>query len=344
MTNEPRRTSRERLDAQPLCRPTATTPEQVVERLLAVQAQDPRGLRLAIRSRSTGLCAADVDRAFDEGRLVVSWLNRFTLHLVRPEDYWELFALTTPQLRTTNERRLRQEGVSPEQAEVGIIAVAEAVDGGPRTRGELKKTLDAAGVPTAGQALVHVLAAATLRGLLVRGPMRDGEQAFVDTERWVGPAPDVDRDASLTRLARRYLAGHGPADAADLAKWANLPLGVARRALASLGDEVEPRSDGLLDLTGRREPSPLPQPRLLGAFDPLLLGWADRGPFVGPHTGIITTNGIFRPFALVDERAVATWGLRAGRVELNRLEDISTEAAAALEADAEAVRTFFGLV
>lgn len=44
---------RERLATRLLTDPSATAPESVVRRLLAVQAQDPRGFRLAIRSRST---------------------------------------------------------------------------------------------------------------------------------------------------------------------------------------------------------------------------------------------------------------------------------------------------
>ncbi len=338
---------RRRLDAQLLSRPTATTPEEVVGHLLAVQAQDPRGMRLAVRVRSTGVTAADVDRALDDGRLVVSWLNRGTLHLVRAEDYWELFALTTPQLRTGSQRRLRQEGVAPDQLEVGVEALTEAVRHGPRTRGELRAILDEAGVPTAGQALVHVLMAASLRGLLVRGPMRGKEQAFVSAEAWLGPAPRLDRSEALTRLARRYLAGHGPADAADLAKWANLPLGPVRQALAALKTSDDPPierpSDGLLDVAGRGQAPPPPSPRLLGPFDPLLLGWVDRGPFVGPHRTLVTTNGIFRPFALLDGRAVATWGLRGGRVGIDYLEDVPDEVRRELEADAAAVRAFLGL-
>ena len=49
----------------------------VAERLLAVQGQDPRGFRLAVRARTDGLTAADVDRALTEDRsLLVTWLNR----------------------------------------------------------------------------------------------------------------------------------------------------------------------------------------------------------------------------------------------------------------------------
>src|SRR4051794_32470330 len=125
----------ERCRAQLLSGRPATTPEQVAERLLAVQAQDPRGARLSVRARTRGLQASDVDRALTEDRsLVVSWLNRGTLHLVRSEDLALLHALTTPQLRTGNTRRLGQEGVSAEQAERGTEVVRKALQDGPQTR------------------------------------------------------------------------------------------------------------------------------------------------------------------------------------------------------------------
>jgi hypothetical protein len=111
----------------------------VVERLLAVQAQDPRAARLAVRARSTGLSAADVDRALTEERsLLVTWLNRGTLHLVRREDYPWLHALTTPPLRTGVVRRLGQEGVRADDAERGVSAIERALsEEGPITRAEL---------------------------------------------------------------------------------------------------------------------------------------------------------------------------------------------------------------
>ncbi len=90
----------ERFAAQLLTGEPARTPEAVTGRLLAVQAQDPRGARLAIRPRSAGLTAADVDRALTADRsLLITWLNRGTLHLVRAEDYWWLHPLLTPRLR-----------------------------------------------------------------------------------------------------------------------------------------------------------------------------------------------------------------------------------------------------
>jgi Winged helix DNA-binding domain len=335
-----------RLTAQQLSGAPASAPEQVVRRLLAVQGQDPRGARLSIRSRSTGVLGADVDDALTTRRsLLITWLNRGTLHLVAAEDYWWLHALTTPQLVTGNARRLRQEGVSPLQADRGVDVITGAVESdGPQTRARLRDRLDAAGVPTRGQALVHVLMAASLRGHVVRGPMSGGEHAYVAVRDWLGDPPvPLERDEALAQLARRYLAGHGPADARDLAKWAGVGLGDARTGLEGITDELTPGEDGLVDLADRTPPAELPPPRLLGPFDPLLLGWVSREAFVGRHRQIVTTNGLFRPAALVRGRVVATWSLAGGTVSIQPLEAVSRGTLSALEKDAAGVVRFLGL-
>jgi hypothetical protein len=330
-----------RLTAQGLSTRPGKRPEDVAERLLAIQGQDPKGARLAVRARSEGLVAADVDRALDERRLIVTWVNRGTLHLIRAEDYPVLHAVTTPQLWTSCRTRLEQTGVG-EKADRGVEVVAEALEDGPRTRGELRDALDSAAVPTAGQALAHVLFFATLHGVCVRGPMTaDGkEQAFVSVRDWLGPQSQVDREAALAEVARRYLVGHGPATEADLARWARLPLGDVRRGLEANARRLVDLGDGLVDLRKHEDPAPLPPPRLLGAFDPLLLGWASREQVIGDHKGLVTMNGIFKPFALVKGRAVSTWRMPKGEVVIEHLEEVAKTTARALEKDAREVEAY----
>ena len=334
-----------RLRAQLLSGPRAHDVDEVVQRLLAVQAQDARGARLAVRSRSIGTRAADVDDALNDGSLVVSWLNRGTLHLVAADDYWWLHPLTTPQLETGNRHRLRQEGVSARQADRGVEIVTEAVlTHGPQTRAELRQRLDAARVPTAKQAFIHVLVAASLRNQLVRGPMRGREHAFVVASEWLGAPPrPLARSDALERLARRYLAGHGPADARDLAKWAGLRLADARAALDGIASALTDRPEGLVDLSDRSPSTSRPAPRLLGPFDPVLLGWVSREPVVGPHRHLVTSNGLFRACVLVDGRAVGTWGLNGTTLTVRLLEQVSAPALAALRRDAADVLRFLAV-
>ncbi len=150
------------------------------------------------------------------------------------------------------------------------------------------------------------------------------------------------REAALGELARRYLAGHAPAADRDLARWAGIGLRDARLGLARCG--AVQRADGLAALPPgpRREAAVLPPPRLLGAFDPLLLGWASRDPVTGPHKQIVTVNGLFRPFALAGGRAVATWTLTGGQVVLAPFAELDGATRAALAADAADVTRFLG--
>ncbi|HEY1641110.1 MAG TPA: winged helix DNA-binding domain-containing protein [Streptosporangiaceae bacterium] len=229
-----------RFSAQLLAGPPARSVAEVTRTLLAIQAQDPRGARLAIRPRSAGLTAADVDAALADRSLLISWLNRGTLHLVTAADYWWLHPLVTPPLATASARRLAQEGVSPAAADTAVGVIEESLAReGPLTRPQLRERIAAAGVRTEGQALVHELLLACLRGIAVRGPMAGREHAYALVRDWLGPPPaPLDRDVALAELARRFLAGHGPATERDLAKWAGLPLRDARRGMAAIGDEL----------------------------------------------------------------------------------------------------------
>ena len=112
---------------------------------------------------------------------------------------------------------------------------------------------------------MHVLTLASLRGSAVRGPVLGAQHAYVLVRDWLGPPPlPLDPDVALAGLARRYLAGHGPASDRDLAKWAGLPLGQARRGLAAIAAELRDRPDDLAKLaTGDRGDTSPPPPGCL---------------------------------------------------------------------------------
>jgi hypothetical protein len=333
-----------RLTAQLLAGRPASDPVAVAERLLAIQAQDGRGARLAVRARTRGVSAAAVDRELTERRsLVITWCNRGTLHLVRREDYPWLHALTTPQLMTTSATRLRQEGVGPGQIERAMEVIRRGLAEGPLTRPQLRERLEAAGVPVAGQAMIHLMFRAALLGICVRGPMVGRQHAYVLVEDWLGPVPPVQRDLALTELARRYLAGHGPATERDLARWAGLPLRDARAALQSIAGELTQGPDGLVDLAGRGRAAKPGPPRLLGTFEPLLLGWTSRAQVLGDDPRAIVSGGMFRSFAMVGGRAVAEWRLSGKDVVIDPFGALSDGDAAALARDGVALRRFLGV-
>ena len=138
--------------------------------------------------------------------------------------------------------------------------------------------------------------------------MAGKKQAYVLVRDWLPDAKPVDRDEALGEFARRYLVGHGPATDRDLARWAGIPLRDARAGLSAAG-EAGAAAVG--------EAAELPPPRLLGSFEPCLLGWTSRTDIVGENPpNLVTVGGMFYPFAMVRGRAVARWKLRDGGLEL----------------------------
>ncbi len=356
---------RRRLLAQGLAGPPLGTgaegPVAVARRLLATQGQDPRGFRLAIRARTRETTGGDVDRALGEERsLLVTWLNRGTLHLVTREDYPLLQALVAPWQRTGAMTRLAQLGIDADLADRAVALVDRwLADEGPLSRTALREHLIAAGIPAEGQGLVHVLFRASLDGVLVRGPLAAGgtEQLYARVADWLPEAPravaDVRRDPErgYAEIARRYLAGHAPADPRDLAKWLAAPLGAVRRALAALGSRVVEGDGGLMELAGADGGTAaaggaatvrLPPPRLLGSFEPLLLGWRSREAVLGGHESTVISGGVFRGIGLAGGRAVGAWRFGGAGVDFSPFGVLSESVARALERDAQALLRFLG--
>ncbi|MFC4943357.1 winged helix DNA-binding domain-containing protein [Pseudonocardia sp. GCM10023141] len=340
------RLRRLRAAAQLLHRWEPRAPVEVVHRLLAVQAQDLRAAMLAVRARSRGATAADVARALTDDRsLVVTWLCRGTLHLVGRAEYPWLLGLTAPAQLTTSRRRLTEEGFPPDAADAAVTAIEGVLaEQGPLTRPAIVAALAGRGIVAAGQAAPHLLRLASLRGIVVQGPIVDGGHAFVLVRDWLGapPAALADRTATLAELALRYLRGHGPASDADLAMWSGLPLRDVRAGLAAARDRIVDAGSGLVDVAGRDEDAGAGPPRLLPAFDPYLLGWRDRGVVVPEQRrrDVHPGGGMLRAVAIVDGIAIGTWSRPRGEIVIAPFDAVEPGVEAALAVDAADVLRF----
>jgi hypothetical protein len=129
-------------------RSVAAVPRQ----LLALQAQDLRAVRLAVRARSAGITAAGVNDALGRREVVIGWLCRGTLHMVEPDDYPWLLGLTGPPQRQANARRLLQEGFPPGRADRAVRLIERALADGPMERGVIGRMLAGRDLDPGGQA------------------------------------------------------------------------------------------------------------------------------------------------------------------------------------------------
>ncbi|MFI6480707.1 winged helix DNA-binding domain-containing protein [Nonomuraea sp. NPDC050663] len=298
---------RQRTAAQLLHRPDGLGAGEIVRHLLAVQAQDLPSAHLAFRARSATVTVADVDRAVERREIVRAWGPRGTLHYIHRDDLPWLLSLTTTR-RASTMRRLGQEGVTGDDL---LPLIERALEGqGPLTKAELETRL---GGRATGQGIVHLVGLAASHGLAVHGPPRDGKPTYVHAADWLGApiAFEPDRDRALAELGVRYRRAHVPAEPHDLAAWAGLPLGQARKAWPPSGEPAE---------------GPEVPVRLAPAFDEYLMGWRDRDSILAPQhvKQVFPGGGMLRAVILVGGVIQGTW-TRSGEVnaftELPPLDD-----------------------
>ena len=224
--------------------------------------------------------------------MVISWLNRGTLHLVGADDYWWLHPLTTPQLEVGNRRRLQQEGVSPAQADRGVDVVTEAVvSRGPQTR---RRTTRASRCGRRSDREAGPRARADGRVVAQSRGARPDARQRARVRRGVASGwaihPTRCRDAvALARLARRV--PRGPRSGRRARSREVGRADARRRAYRARGNRVasSPIDREAWSISrAARYRAAKPKPRLLGPFDPLLLGWVSRDAVVGEHRQIVT--------------------------------------------------------
>jgi hypothetical protein len=305
-TTSPRELALLRLVAQRLAGPPAPTAAEAVRGLLCMQGQDLPGALTSVALRTRDRSAAGVRAALDAGEVVRSWPMRSTLHVLPAEELHWLLALCGPRVMAGAAKRRATLGLTEAETGRACGRAVAALSGGRRLgRAALLAAIGEA-VDVSGQRGYHLLWYAAQTGVICLGPMVDGDQAFVLLDEWV-PAPRrLSGEEALAELARRYLAGHGPATAADLARWAGLTLGAVRTGIAAVRSglaavEVGGREllmapdlpDRLAACRAELEDAVL----LLPGFDEFVLGYADRSCAVPPEFAdriVPGGNGMFQ--------------------------------------------------
>ncbi|WP_020386117.1 winged helix DNA-binding domain-containing protein [Kribbella catacumbae] len=281
----------------------------VVRRTVGLQAQTWRGAAYAVRARSTATTWSDVSLAQEADRSVIrGWFMRGTLQLVATEHAGPLLALLAPKLIKDSRRRYAELGLTgdlPDRA--ADVIESHLLANGPATRAQLGAVLVSAGLikePT-GQAVYASIRHTGLLGRLCYGPGHDADETWVAVRDWLGRPLEL--SGELDELARLYLTAYGPATAQDFATWSGLPVPVARtaiKAVATTQYSVEGQDLAAVDdLAGREDV------RLLGEFDPYLLGYKDRHwALADEHRKHIHPGGgMLRPAIVEGGRVIGTW-------------------------------------
>jgi hypothetical protein len=339
-----------------------TSVVQVVKETCGIQAQDANAAALAVRVRSTGLTANDVERARVQERSVVrTWGPRGTLHLLATEDLGWLLSLFGPVFIAGGRSRRMELGLDDEASARGARIIRNILAGqGPLTRDELIEQLAARGLRLEGQARPHLIAYAAMQGILCLGPDRRAKPTYVLLDDWIERTSltILPREATCQELARRYQAVYAPATPEDMAAWSGLPISEVRTAWKhTAGDLSEVKIAGQRawmpkDHLARLDEFPAHPSvvRLLAAFDTYLLGYKNRDIGVAPEHAkrINAGGGMIRPVMLVNGQAVGTWKSTQIKKQLDitveLFEQLSFDVQPWLKAEAADIARFLGIM
>jgi hypothetical protein len=346
-----RQLNRALLQRQLLLERRRVTAVKAVERLGGLQAQWTPSPYLSLWARLEGFEREELTRALERRRLVKALLQRGTLHVVTPGDYWaistarrELGDALWPPAYHALVPRARLE-------ELAQLVLAE-LDAGYRTFKQVRALLEPhakGGLATPTFLWRRVQGYAGVVHVPPSGIWGYGGQGVYGAAagRVEGEPPDAEQ--AFEHMVRRYLGAYGPATKQDIGQWSGIPrltpiaASLERLRLRTFADE---RGRTLYDLP--RAPLPDPErpvpPRLVPRFDNLVLSHADRSRILGDlaPSRIVSNNGLVHATILVDGFVAGTWQLENGRVRLEPFGKLAPGVTRALQEEAGRLESFVG--
>jgi hypothetical protein len=323
---------------------------------------------LSAWARTRDFEPAQLERALYEERTLVRMLGmRRTLFVVPREllsvvDAAASRAVATQERRTL-ERLLAENGVAApdawiEQASGAALAALTARGDASTTELASDHSLLAlrlrVGVGTRWETEVgaasRILLLLAAEGAIVRdrprGRWTASHYRWVPSER-LGPLATVGVEHGRQVLLRAWLRAFGPATETDIRWWTGWTARDTRAALAGVRHEVVDLAEGhgyVLADDLEPESPPAPAAALLPALDPTVMGWKERGWYLGPHAeAIFDRNGNAGPSVWWDGRVVGGWVQRPdGEVAYRALEDVGRDGRSAIAAEAERLEQWLG--
>lgn len=229
-----------RLFNQQLSSTSFKDPADLVQWMIAMQAQEYAMAKWAIGLRLQKATEPLVEKAFNEGDILRTHLMRPTWHFVHPADIRWLVALTAPRVAVLNGPMFRQTGLDNKILKRTNDILARALEGGKYlTRSMLQTELKKKKIIANGVRLAYIMMQAELDAIVCSGPRLGKQFTYALLEERACPAKPLKRDEALVQFGRRYFTSRGPATIHDFAYWSGLTIKDAKQAASALPLEFE---------------------------------------------------------------------------------------------------------
>ena len=327
-----------RLTNQGVASPSFSRPDEVVDWLVAVQAQDYYGAQWALGIRMQNPSEAALEAAMSAGTILRTHVLRPTWHFVTPADIRWLLALTAPRVHQASGTMYRQLDLDEARLKRSQEVLAAALQGGRQlTREELRGALEEAGIDTdSGLRTAYIVMAAELDGIICSGARRGKQFTYALLEERAPQARRLERAEALAELTRRFFTSRGPATEYDFAKWSGLTVSDARRGLEMVGDQLEHADlDGQAYWQAAGQPplqnAPSPSAYLFSVFDETISSYKDHSEIAqgGIWEKLVAMGNGLRNIIVLDGQVVGTWKRTLGKGTVTVATELYVELSAA---------------
>ncbi|MBE9463021.1 winged helix DNA-binding domain-containing protein [Dyadobacter subterraneus] len=214
-----------RLVNQQIAQTKFSKPEEIVTHLVAMQAQEYAMAKWAIGLRLQNFFDEDIEKAFNEGRILRTHIMRPTWHFVSPEDIRWMISLTAPRVNAVNAFMYRKCELTPKIFSQCNDIITTNLEGGKYlTRNALKAELEKKIETGDGVRLSCIMMQAELEGIICSGP-RDGKQfTYALIEERVAKTKTLSKEEMPAELTKRYFKSRGPAQLEDFVMWSGLTV------------------------------------------------------------------------------------------------------------------------
>lgn len=228
----------QRLVKQQIAETSFKKPDEIVNWLGAMQAQDFAMAKWAIGLRLPDHRDADIEQAFNHGLILRTHVLRPTWHFVCPADIKWMLALTAPRIHAINAPYYRKEGLDSKVLKRSNDAMAKAMQGGKQlTRAEIKQVLEKAKIKTGGLRFTLLLMHAELDAVICSGARKGKQFTYTLLDERAPRAKVYTKEEALAELAKRYFTSRGPATLQDYAWWSGLVMKHAKESINALSRE-----------------------------------------------------------------------------------------------------------
>lgn len=292
--------------------------EELVTTLGAMQAQEYSLSKWSIGLRLPHVTDSDIEKVFNDGKIIRTHILRPTWHFVSPKDIRWMLSLSAPRVKAVNASMYRKMELDNKIFKKTNNILQKTLEGGKQlTRTKLAIELGRKKIVAEGIRLSCIMMQAELDGIICSGAKNGKQFTYALLDEKVPPSKQMKDDEALAELTKRYFNSRGPATLKDFATWSGLSLAQVKKGLAIVVNDFNHIK---IDNTNYYFPS-MPSNKILSneisskqnihllpIYDEYIMGYKDRSFYFNSKFKINSPSShTFDNTIIIDGQIAGTW-------------------------------------